>query len=150
MKKTTLDEAIFDAKRFLAKAEALKDAAKGQAWTLPRNSRIFGRGGSDMTEPIRPEEVVKAKKESLPNEVIHVFNEAIAEVWNGTYSKVSQDAMADRIADRLGIDREAVFEKHYLDVEEVFRAAGWKVVYDKPAYCETYPATFEFTPRRDK
>jgi hypothetical protein len=37
-----------------------------------------------------------------------------------------------------------IFEKGLLDVETVYERAGWKVTYDKPAYNETYPATFRF------
>jgi hypothetical protein len=31
-----------------------------------------------------------------------------------------------------------------LDIEDTYREAGWKVEYDKPAYCENYPANFTF------
>jgi hypothetical protein len=32
-----------------------------------------------------------------------------------------------------------------LDIEPIYREAGWIVEYDKPAYCENYDANFTFT-----
>ena len=42
---------------------------------------------------------------------------------------------------------EKVFKNKWLDVEEVYRKAGWKVEYDKPGYCEDYEAYFVFEKR---
>lgn len=38
-----------------------------------------------------------------------------------------------------------VFKKGWLNVEYLFRAAGWEVQYDKPGYNETYEAYFTFS-----
>lgn len=43
------------------------------------------------------------------------------------------------------IDRQEIFDNCWLDVEDIFEEVGWKVVYDKPGYNESYPANFEFT-----
>ena len=32
----------------------------------------------------------------------------------------------------------------YLDFEDEYRTIGWKVTYNKPAYCETYEPYFIF------
>lgn len=37
-----------------------------------------------------------------------------------------------------------MLDREHLDVEDVYRAAGWEVTYDKPGYNETYDATFTF------
>ncbi len=37
----------------------------------------------------------------------------------------------------------------WLNVEELYRAQGWTVTYDKPGYNESYPATFTFAPGND-
>lgn len=42
------------------------------------------------------------------------------------------------------VERHQVFEKHWLDIETAYRQAGWEVEYDKPAYNETYGASWEF------
>ena len=39
-----------------------------------------------MMEPLKPEDVVDAKKDSLPDEVMKAFNELIAEHWDGVSS----------------------------------------------------------------
>lgn len=36
------------------------------------------------------------------------------------------------------------FEARWLKVESIFKAVGWDVVYDAPAYCESYDPTFTF------
>lgn len=98
-----------------------------------------------MTGPIRPEDIQKLKTATTPEEVLKVFNEAIAEMWDGHGATVLQNVVADKIAKALNISRSDVFRRHLLDVEESYRAAGWDVEYDKPAYCESYEASFRFT-----
>lgn len=44
----------------------------------------------------------------------------------------------------MHITEQECFDRHYLDIEEIYSASGWVVKYDKPAYNEDYPATFEF------
>lgn len=95
-------------------------------------------------KPITPSEVTAGKEATLPDEVISSFNEAISEYWNGTSSIVRQSYIQELIAFRLGISVNLVIENGYLDVEEIYRNAGWSVTYDKPAYNESYQATFEF------
>ena len=48
-------------------------------------------------KPISPEEVVKKKKDSLPEEVIDATNELIAENWDGVSSKFKQCDLVKRI-----------------------------------------------------
>lgn len=95
-----------------------------------------------MTEPLKPEEVVDAKKDFLPDEVIEVFNALISEHWNGSHSKFEQKEIIERIKKKLSV--EDICGLGYLDVEDIFEAVGWKVIYDKPAATETYEPTFEF------
>lgn len=37
-----------------------------------------------------------------------------------------------------------LIKEKWLDIEDHYRKAGWKVTYDKPAYCENYDAYFKF------
>ncbi len=102
-----------------------------------------------MTEPLKPEEVVDAKKDSLPDEVMKAFNELIAEHWDGYVSKFKQKEAIERIIKKLpDLTRQDVFDRNYLDIEDVFEKVGWKVIYDKPAYRETYEPNFEFRKER--
>lgn len=95
-------------------------------------------------KPIKPSEVIDKKQELIPDEVIEAFNEMIAANWNGTSSTVSQTEVYALIKKKLGKD----FPMNYLDVEDIYRKAGWKVNYDKPGYNESYGATFEFSKKR--
>lgn len=96
-------------------------------------------------KPITPEEVVDKKKNQMPNFVFEAFNELIAKNYSGNSATVKQDDAVALIMEKGDIDRQSVFDRSYLDVEDIYRDAGWKVEYDKPAYCETYAATFKFS-----
>lgn len=98
-------------------------------------------------KPISPDEVIEKKKEEIPDFVIEEFNKVIAEKWDGKRSTVFQDDIVNRIVNRspLLINRRHVYDHHWLDVEDIYRAQGWVVKYDKPHYTENYEAHFIFT-----
>lgn len=98
-----------------------------------------------VVKPIRPEQVVPAKKAELPDAIFEAFNELIARNFNNGSAVVQQDAVADLIAAKAGVRVAFVFKNHWLDVEDLYREAGWKVVYDKPGFNESYQATFTFS-----
>lgn len=99
----------------------------------------------NVIQPITPDEVVKAKKNSLPDEVIACFNDMIVQKWNGHSSMVIQTEVVRRIADSLHITQKDVYGRGYLEIEDIYRKIGWNVVYDKPAFNENYPAYFKFS-----
>lgn len=101
-------------------------------------------------KPITPKEVGAKKAEVLPPDVIDEWNKAIATAWDGASAEVVQDDIVAALAKRMNVDREQVFERGWVEVEEMYRAAGWRVSYDKPAYNESYPATFTFTKGRNR
>lgn len=96
-----------------------------------------------MTGPIRPEDVPEAKAANIPDEVFEVFNELIVKHMSGERAVIRQDEIVRALEDR-GYARTTIYDEHWLDVEPVYEGAGWTVIYDRPAYCETYPATFTF------
>ena len=98
-------------------------------------------------KPISPKEVVGKKETIIPNEVIEAFNELIAQNFNEGHAKVLQkdaeELMIKKGLDRLitvergdqkVIDKHIIYEKHWMDVESIYRKAGWKVEYDQPSY----------------
>lgn len=92
---------------------------------------------------LKPDDVVLAKKVSMPDDVIQVFNDEIARKFNGRYAHVLQkDVVAALVA--KGYNRAEIFHMGWLDVEDIYRAEGWKVSYDKPGWNEFYDASFEF------
>jgi hypothetical protein len=98
--------------------------------------------------PISPDEVTTFKRESIPPEVFDAFNELIAEKFVAGRAVVTQDEVIERILKRIsGSTRVHVFDGGWLDVEDIYRQAGWSVDYDKPAFNETFKANFTFTKR---
>lgn len=97
-----------------------------------------------MVKPISPDE---CRKLNIPDEVIESFNELIQEKFRGKSATVLQDEVIERILSKFNhyIGRQEIYDNCWLDVEDLFGEAGWKVVYDKPGYNESYPAKFEFT-----
>ena len=97
-----------------------------------------------MAKPITPQEVNAAKERNIPPEVIECFNEAISKHWDGYRAFFYQSYIVVSIKVRLNVSGEYIFRNGYLDVEDLYRDAGWEVTYDKPAYDESYEAHFIF------
>ena len=55
-----------------------------------------------------------------------------------------EQGVAVKLMVEKGLNRNEIFNKGWLNIEEVYRSAGWKVNYDKPAYNESYDAYFTF------
>lgn len=95
-----------------------------------------------MSEPIRPDQV----KKSLPGIVVDTVNALIQEAWTGSAATFTQEAVVSRLIGH-GLSRADIHDKGWLDFESLYRAAGWNVEFDRPAYSENYPATFTFKRR---
>ena len=101
-----------------------------------------------MIKPITP---AKAKtKQTFPDEIIKAFNDLLTEKGSSSSIRITQDeaierALANFTASGKKITRSQIFENNWMDVEDTYRKAGWKVSYDKPGYCESYPAYFIFS-----
>ena len=99
-----------------------------------------------MISPITPQDVAQNKLNVIPEYVIQAFNDTITAAWDGNTAIVKQvDVVAAIMATEQVTDRQTIFNKHWLDVEPLYREAGWRVVYDRPAYNETGEATFTFS-----
>ncbi len=101
-------------------------------------------------KPIKPNEVVKNKLNSLPDEVIQSFNELIAENWNGSQSVIMKNDAVKRILGKMSSEtftKQMIYDNHYLDVEPIYQDNGWVVEYDNPGYNETYEAKYIFRKR---
>ena len=98
-----------------------------------------------MTEPLKPSDVISAKKKQIP-EVIEAFNHLIAERIDssGTATVYQEDAIFEIMARVEGLSRSEIFERKMLDVENIYKDAGWKVIYRSPDYTESFRPYFEF------
>lgn len=82
----------------------------------------------------------------FPEFVIQAFNDEIIAVSNGRVATVDQNKVMDRILTlKPELTRNQIFDNKWLDVEEFYRKAGWKVEYVKPLYYETFTAYFVFS-----
>lgn len=95
-------------------------------------------------KPLAPNEVVEAKRELIPDVVIETFNTLLAERGASGYTTIYQDEVVAQLEEQ-GLTQSDIYGHHWLDVEDVYREAGWKVEYDKPGYNETYRAFFRFS-----
>lgn len=98
-----------------------------------------------MIKPITPDEV----KHIIPDFIIEAVNKLIKEKWNGSEAIIEQNEIMDIVSSDSEWDdrpsRMTVYNNKWLDIEDIYRDAGWNVEYDKPGYCETYNAYFKFT-----
>lgn len=97
-----------------------------------------------MKKPLSPKEVRACKKEVLPEEVIEIFNHLIIQNFKNGEARVLQKEAIKAICEKMNISSTEVFAKEYLEVEDAFRVAGWKAIYDKPDYGEYYEPFFTF------
>src|ERR1700692_3611370 len=103
----------------------------------------------NKVKPITPDEVVPLKESLIPDEVFEAFNELIAENFSGGSATIRQSDIVARATDKIKAKGGLIFDYKWLDIEDIYRKAGWKVSYDKPGYNESYPAIFEFSRKRD-
>jgi hypothetical protein len=97
-------------------------------------------------KPISPKDLADNKLRTLPEYVIRAFNDLITEKFDDGSAVILQKEAVARIKTlNRDISSEEIFNLGYLNVEAIFRKAGWKVEYDKPAYNEDYEPTFIFS-----
>lgn len=93
--------------------------------------------------PITPDEAGKAKSQAIPDEVIAAFNDLIAQTYSNGRSHFTLERVVALLVTR-GFTKVDLYNNHWLDVEPIFRSAGWIVEYDQPGYNESYDATYTF------
>jgi hypothetical protein len=98
-------------------------------------------------KPVTPDDVVALKGKIIPDVIIETFNEAIARNFNGGYAAIYQREIVAML-NAKNISTEEIFRNRWLDVEDIYREAGWKVDYDKPAWNESYEANFTFRKKK--
>lgn len=94
--------------------------------------------------PLKPSEVVTAKKEHIPEIVFNVINSQIVKEWNGTKAVVSYPVVVNILDSAEKFSRDNI-HKMLSGIEEIYEQEGWSVVYDKPGYNESYAANWTFT-----
>ena len=98
---------------------------------------------------VSPKQAEELQIRHIPPEVYETFNRFIAQkLYNGRARVLQKDVVAE--LENRGFDRRRIYDEHMLDVEDAYRKNGWDVVYDSPAYNETYDASFEFKSKKKR
>lgn len=105
-------------------------------------------GQTEKVKPITPDEVADKKLNVFPDAVFETFNTLISQKAVGKRSIRIETKEAVDLMVKKGLKEDDIFENGWLNIEDVYRQAGWKVEYDKPAYNENYEPHFTFTPDR--
>ena len=97
-------------------------------------------------KPLSKEEVKRAK--TIPDIIIKTVNELLVKNYRNGKAIIMQSEIVDMVSGDSenpdSISRTDIYDNNYLDFEDVYRAIGWKVTYDKPGYCESYEPHFIF------
>lgn len=96
--------------------------------------------------PITPDQVDKFK-EPIPEEVYDAFNTLILKNYrNGRAKVLLSEVTKVTIENFQKTTREIVeIDQEWFNVEDVYRAVGWKVEYTQPDYTEFFPPYYVFT-----
>lgn len=101
-------------------------------------------------DPITPNDISERKIAIIPDIVITTWNNIIAIKYSEGYAKVLQKDIVRELASALACQESEIFKKGYLEIEDIYRKAGWTVSYDKPVGWagENFDAYFEFRKKR--
>lgn len=103
----------------------------------------------ELVRAITPEEAVELRKVIIPSEVLNTINHLIAEKLAGGRAFILQKEIVAAL-EEAGMNRNDIYDKHWLDFEDIYRDSGWKVTYDKPGWNESYDASFKFEPQANR
>lgn len=102
---------------------------------------------NNLIKPITLDEVGLSTS-YIPDKVIEIVNNHISRKYShGSACILQQDIVKD-ICETMQVTETEIYRNQWLDFENIFRKAGWDVDYDKPGYCESYSASFTFTPKK--
>lgn len=98
-----------------------------------------------MTKPITPGEARKYWEDRpIAGEVLESVNDLIKENWRPNGVTIYQEDILKR-AEAKGLNRQLILAERWLDFEDHYKRAGWKVEYVIPDSDKRY---FIFTPHR--
>lgn len=108
---------------------------------------------STVGKPITPEEALKEQPRTIPPQVYEAFNFFLRTRITSYVINIIQNEVVSSILSRMpGTRRQELFDNHWLDIEDAYRDAGWRVSYFKPSCDEDGEAfwSFNFERKKDK
>lgn len=98
-------------------------------------------------KPYSPTDALENKKLAIPPVIIAAVNELLAARYSGRGSvTITQKELLDKVVDIIPGGSNTIFQMHYFDFEPLFEKTGWRVIYDKPGYNESYEPSWSFSP----
>lgn len=86
---------------------------------------------------------MSAEWREFPDFVVDAFNGCIQDSHSqGTVQVMQEEVIMRMMSLNPELKRQEIFDKHYLDVENLYRRAGWTVTYIKPAYSDPNPEAY--------
>ena len=82
--------------------------------------------------PISPKDVNKTKPDSIPPDVIEAWNRLIESSWKGGKAVIIQGEITDILQQIMNVPSSVVYQRGWLDIENLYRDVGWKVTYIPP------------------
>lgn len=103
--------------------------------------------------PVGPDDLPPMEKKPIPPFVFDIVNQMLAEAEDRDFIRLELYRVKKTIMANMPKD-EGPFHRDWLDFEQAYRDAGWKVDFDAPPYGEDYDACYYFEPykkrRKDK
>lgn len=97
-------------------------------------------------KPITPTEALSGNH--IPEFVIEAINNLIIRNLHGKSSTFTEQALIQEILEVGDFnDPACIYKGNWLEFEELYRNAGWKVECDVPGFNESYDVTWAFTPK---
>lgn len=100
-----------------------------------------------MVQALSPQAVAEAAAKGLniPAVVVEAVNALLLRNASSNRIVLKQREVVAEVQTRTQVTTAEIYANKWLDFEPYYRAAGWQVEYDKPAYCESYEPYFIFT-----
>ena len=100
-------------------------------------------------KPITPTEAINARKDAIPPYVFQAFNELIVEKLSpSNAANIFQHEVLQRILKlcddkNIAINANMILDRGWLNIEKIYHAEGWKVLYEAPSFDDNFKPHFK-------
>lgn len=98
-----------------------------------------------MAGPISPTEANELRQKNIPDEVYDAFNTLIVRNLINGQAIVKVNEVVSLIQELIPFTTDLqIFDNHWLDVENAYRAKNWIVLFEKPGFGDSWDSHFIF------